>query len=75
MIIENHALWGEEPTEDYPATFTYLGAEPLPDKPNGRRPAVIICGGGGFTHIAPQSRTRWRLRFWTAATRPLCSTM
>ena len=44
MIIENHALWGEEPTEDYPATFTYLGAEPLPDKPNGRRPAVIICG-------------------------------
>lgn len=53
MIVENHALWGEEPTEDYPATFTYLGAEPLPDKPNGRRPAVIICGGGGFTHIAP----------------------
>lgn len=45
MIIENHALWGEEPTEDYPATFMYLGAEPLPDKPNGRRPAVIICGG------------------------------
>ena len=35
MIVENHALWGEEPTEDYPATFTYLGAEPLPDKPNG----------------------------------------
>ena len=53
MIIESHALWGEEPTEEYPATFTYLGAEPLPDKPNGRRPAVIICGGGGFTHIAP----------------------
>ena len=23
MIVENHALWGEEPTEDYPATFTY----------------------------------------------------
>ena len=56
MIIENHALWGEEPTEDYPATFTYLGAEPLPDKPNGRRPAVIICGGGGFTHIAPHEQ-------------------
>ena len=53
MIVENHALWGEEPTEEYPATFTYLGAEPLPDKPNGRRPAVIICGGGAFTHIAP----------------------
>ena len=30
MIVENHALWGEEPTEEYPATFTYLGAEPLP---------------------------------------------
>lgn len=56
MIVENHALWGEEPTEDYPATFTYLGAEPLPDKPNGRRPAVIICGGGGFTHIAPHEQ-------------------
>ena len=56
MIIENHALWGEEPTEEYPATFTYLGAEPLPDKPNGRRPAVIICGGGGFTHIAPHEQ-------------------
>lgn len=24
MIVENHALWGEEPTEEYPATFTYL---------------------------------------------------
>ena len=56
MIVENHALWGEEPTEDYPATFTYLGAEPLPDKPNGRRPAVIICGGGAFTHIAPHEQ-------------------
>lgn len=31
MIVENHALWGEEPTEEYPATFTYLGAEPLPE--------------------------------------------
>lgn len=38
------------------ATFTYLGAEPLPDKPNGRRPAVIICGGGAFTHIAPHEQ-------------------
>ena len=56
MIVENHALWGEEPTEEYPATFTFLGAEPLPDKPNGRRPAVIICGGGGFTHIAPHEQ-------------------
>ena len=56
MIIENHALWGEEPTEDYPATFTYLGAEPLPDKPNGRRPAVIICGGGGFTQDRKSTR-------------------
>ena len=53
MIVESHALWGEEPTEEYPATFTYMGAEPLPGKPNGRRPAVIICGGGAFTHIAP----------------------
>ena len=56
MIVENHSLWGEEPTEEYPATFTYLGAEPLPDKPNGRRPAVIICGGGAFTHIAPHEQ-------------------
>ena len=56
IIVENHALWGEEPTEEYPATFTYLGAEPLPDKPNGRRPAVIVCGGGAFTHIAPHEQ-------------------
>ena len=29
---------------------------PSRDKPNGRRPAVIICGGGGFTHIAPHEQ-------------------
>lgn len=75
MIVENHALWGEEPTEEYPATFTYLGAEPLPDKPNGRRPAVIICGGGAFTHIAPHEQDPVAFAFWITVTRPLCSTM
>lgn len=75
MIVENHALWGEEPTEDYPATFTYLGAEPLPDKPNGRRPAVIICGGGGFTHIAPHEQDPVAFAFLITVTVPLCSTM
>ena len=54
MINETRALWGEEATEEHPATFTVLGAEPLPDKPEARRPAVIVCGGGAFTHIAPQ---------------------
>ncbi len=73
MIIENHALWGEEPTEDYPATFTYLGAEPLPDKPNGRRPAVIICGGGGFTHIAPHEQDPVAFAFWQPRLPGLCA--
>lgn len=67
------ALWGEEPTEDYPATFTYLGAEPLPDKPNGRRPAVIICGGGGFTHIAPHEQDPVAFAFFGSRLPGLCA--
>ena len=56
MIIENHALWGEEPTEEQPATYTFYGMEPLPAAPDAKRPAVIVCGGGGFSHIAPHEQ-------------------
>ena len=52
MIIEQHALWGEETTPVYPATYTAYLADKLPNTTTGPRPAVIICGGGGFTHIA-----------------------
>lgn len=52
MIIEQHALWGEETAPVYPATYTAYLADKLPNTTTGPRPAVIICGGGGFTHIA-----------------------
>lgn len=52
MIIEQHALWGDEPTEEHPATYTAYLADPVPARAELPRPAVVICGGGGFTTIA-----------------------
>lgn len=52
MIIEQHALWGDEPTEEHPATYTAYLADVLPARPDARRPAMIVCGGGGFRSIA-----------------------
>lgn len=52
MIIERHALWGDEPTSDHPATYTAYLADQLPEAAALAHPAVVICGGGGFTHIA-----------------------
>lgn len=52
MIIEQHALWGEEPTAEYPATYTAYLAEPVPARADEPRPAVVICGGGSFTAIS-----------------------
>lgn len=75
MIIENHALWGEEPTEDYPATFTYLGAEPLPDKPDGRRPAGSHLRRRRSLRIAPHEQDPVAFAFLDRGCRPLCSTM
>ena len=63
MIIEKRALWGEEPTEQYPATYTTYLADPVPESTAGPRPAVVICGGGGFTHIAPHEQEPVALEF------------
>lgn len=52
MIIEKYALWGDEPTEEHPATFTAYIADPISAAPDARKPAMIVCGGGGFHHIA-----------------------
>ena len=56
MIIEQHALWGDETTPVYPATYTAYLAEKLPEASACPRPAVVICGGGGFTHVAPHEQ-------------------
>lgn len=63
MVIETHALWGEEPTEAYPATYTVYLHEELPDTDHAPRPAVVIVGGGGFTHIAPHEQEPVALEF------------
>ena len=63
MIIEKRALWGEEPTEQYPATYTTYLADPMPESTHAPRPAVVICGGGGFTHIAPHEQEPVALEF------------
>ena len=63
MIVEQHALWGEEPTEDYPATYTAYLADPVPARANTPRPAVVICGGGSFTNIAPHEQEPVALAF------------
>lgn len=52
MVIEQHALWGDDPTDEHPATFTAYLADPVPAREHAPRPAVVICGGGGFTNIA-----------------------
>ncbi|OUP08938.1 alpha/beta hydrolase [Collinsella sp. An2] len=52
MIIEQHALWGDESTAEHPATYTAYLADALPGKPDERRPAAVICGGGAFQRVA-----------------------
>lgn len=63
MIIEQHALWGDETTPVYPATYTAYLAEKLPEASACPRPAVVICGGGGFTHVAPHEQEPVALEF------------
>ncbi|MDY2777625.1 MAG: alpha/beta hydrolase [Collinsella sp.] len=63
MIIEQRALWGDEPTAEHPATYTAYLAAKMPDSSCGLRPAVVICGGGGFTHIAPHEQEPVALEF------------
>ncbi len=52
MIIETHALWGDEPTPEHPATFTCYLADPLPKAPDALHPAVVVLGGGGFHKVS-----------------------
>lgn len=52
MIVESHALWGEEATPEHPATFTAYLAEPVPAQADALRPAMVVCGGGAFKLIA-----------------------
>ncbi len=63
MIIEQHALWGDETTPVYPATYTAYLAEKLPEASACPRPAVVVCGGGGFTHVAPHEQEPVALEF------------
>lgn len=66
MIIEQHALWGDEATADRPATYTAYLADALPAKPDAHRPAAIICGGGAFTRIAEHEQEPVALAFLNA---------
>lgn len=63
MIIETHALWGEEPTPEQPATYTVYLADPLPKAPDALHPAVVVLGGGGFHHIARHEQEPVALAF------------
>ena len=63
MVIEQHALWGEEPTEDKPASYTAYLVDNIPGKLDAKRPAVIVCGGGAFQHIAPHEQEPVALAF------------
>lgn len=65
MIIEQSALWGDEPTEEHPATYTAYLADPVPAREKFLRPAVVICGGGGFTGIAPHEQEPVAFAFLT----------
>lgn len=63
MIVEQHALWGDEPSAERPATFTAYLSEPVPARADAPRPAVIICGGGSFTGIAAHEQEPVALAF------------
>lgn len=56
MIIEQHALWGEEPTEEHPATYTAYIADAPTSNPQAKRPAMVVCGGGAFHHVVAHEK-------------------
>ena len=66
MIIEQLALWGDEATQEHPATFTTYLADPMPEHEDVRRPAAIICGGGSFTHVGVHEKEPVALAFLQA---------
>ncbi|MBE6469046.1 MAG: alpha/beta hydrolase [Coriobacteriaceae bacterium] len=63
MIIEQHALWGDEPTPEHPATFTAYLADQMPKASATTHPAAVILGGGSFTHIAAHEQEPAALAF------------
>lgn len=66
MIVEQHALWGDEPTSEHPATYTTYLADPLPEHESELRPAVVICGGGSFTHVGAHEKEPVAIAFLQA---------
>lgn len=63
MIIESHALWGEEPTPERPATYTAYLADATPALADTLRPAVVVCAGGSFSLLAPHEQEPVALSF------------
>lgn len=63
MIIETHALWGDEPTPEKPATYTCYLADAVGEGSREARPAVIVCGGGSFKTIAAHEKEPVALEF------------
>lgn len=66
MIIEQHALWGDEPTPERPATYTAYLADRIPAQEQKLFPTVVVCGGGGFTRIAEHEQEPVALAFLSA---------
>lgn len=63
MIIEQHALWGDEPTPERPATYTAYLANEVGEGSRKGRPAAIICGGGSFKAISAHEQEPVALEF------------
>ena len=63
MIIEEHALWGEEPTPEHPATYRAYLADAFTSAPDAKRPAMVVCGGGGFHHVVSHEKEPVALAF------------
>ena len=63
MIIEQHALWGDETTPEHPATYTAYLADGVGEGSRDGRPAAIICGGGSFKTIAAHEKEPAALEF------------
>ncbi len=66
MIIEQHALWGDEATSEHPATYTTYLADLMPEQEDTLRPAVVICGGGSFTHVGEHEKEPVAIAFLQA---------
>lgn len=63
MICETHALWGDEPTPEHPATYTAYLAEPAADLPDAKMPAMVVVPGGSFRIHGPREKEPAALEF------------